>query len=245
MEKRKKGVHRKPEQIYSFKDADDRLYDVFRNHGFGDFPHELRHRFVEFYQLLMKHQQRDNVTRLLSLRDVGIKHFIDSLMVPRLVTLAFPLLDVGTGPGFPGIPLKFMYPKEPILLAEGVKKRVDFLKTVRDKMKLEELQIIGRNIDSTFEYPVKGVITRALEPVIKTLNSVSNSVEIGGSVYLMKGPNVDAEIKKAEELKSIYVLKEDHAYKLPSTPHERRLLVYRKISSPKAKPTFGSVEHAT
>lgn len=235
MEKRKKGVHRKPEQNYSFQEADARLYDIFRNHGFGDFPHALRQRFVDFYQLLIKHQQRDNVTRLLSLRDIGIKHFIDSLMVPRLTQLQFPLLDVGTGPGFPGIPLKLLFPEEPILLAEGVKKRVDFLKAVRDTMKLENLQIFGRNIDMGFEYPVKGVITRAVEVVPATLQNISQCLEVGGFVYLMKGPNVDQEIRDAKKWSEYFELVEDHAYKLPQTPHERRLLVYRKLKTPERK----------
>jgi 16S rRNA (guanine527-N7)-methyltransferase len=232
MEKRKNGVHRRPDTIYPFKEADERLYDIFRHHGFADFPHELRHRLVEFYILLMNHQNRDNVTRLLRFRDIGIKHFIDSLMVARLVTLQFPLIDVGTGPGFPGIPLKILYPDQPILLAEGVRKRVDFLKDVREKMQFKELQIIGRNIDEDFEYPVQGVITRAVEEVSNTLNNVSQCLQVGGFVYLMKGPNVDHEIKQAEKLKEFYKLEEDHAYELPETVHKRRLIVYRKIKTP-------------
>src|ERR1700723_2544868 len=135
MEKRKKGVHRKPEEIYSFQEADARLYDIFRHHGFSEFPHPLRRQLVEFYILLMNHQLRDNVTRLLKFRDIAIKHFIDSLMVARLTELQFPLLDVGTGAGFPGIPLKILFPERPLLLAEGVKRRVDFLRAVRDTMK--------------------------------------------------------------------------------------------------------------
>src|SRR5437899_407737 len=177
MEKRKdrqkRGVHRRPEEIYSFEEADARLYDIFRHHGFGDYPHALRHHLVEFYILLMNHQLRDNVTRLLRFRDIGIKHFIDSLMVARLTELQFPLLDVGTGPGFPGIPLSIHFEDKPILLAEGVRKRVDFLKAVRDEMKLKQVQIFGRNIDETFEYPVRGVITRAVEEIPNTLHNVS------------------------------------------------------------------------
>lgn len=232
MEKRKKGVHRKPTEIYSFEEADARLYDIFRHHGFGEFPHPLRRRLVEFYLLLMNHQQRDNVTRLTKFRDIAIKHFIDSLMVARLVDLQFPLLDVGTGPGFPGIPLKILFPDQNVILAEGVRKRVDFLKAVRDEMKLPLLQIVGRNVDETFEYPVQAVITRAVEDISVTLRHVSRCLQVGGFVYLMKGPNVDPEIAEAKSLSEFYEMAEDHAYQLPSTPHDRRLVVYRKIKSP-------------
>lgn len=230
---KRKDTHIKPEKIFSFEEADNRLYDLFRHHGFEDFPHPQRRRLVEFYSLLMTHQLTDNVTRLVKFRDIAIKHFIDSIIVPRLTTLKFPLLDVGTGPGFPGIPLKIMFPKEKIVLAEGVRRRVDFLKAVREEMKIEELDIIGRNIDDSFQLPMKGVITRALEDIGATLKNISQSLEVGGHVYFMKGPNVDPEIKAAgKNWGEYFELAEDHKYDLPSTPHKRRLVVFRKIKSP-------------
>ncbi|NJL24531.1 MAG: 16S rRNA (guanine(527)-N(7))-methyltransferase RsmG [Calothrix sp. SM1_5_4] len=230
---KRKGTHKKPETIYSFAEADSRLYDIFRHHGFADFPHEERRRLVEFYLLLMTHQLRDNVTRLVKFRDIAIKHFIDSLIVPRLQPLEFPLLDVGTGPGFPGIPLKILFPDQKIILAEGVRRRVDFLKAVREEMNLKDLQIVGRNIDENFQLPVRGVITRAVEEIPNTLRNISQCLETGGSVFFMKGPNVDPEIEAAATAWSEYFeLAADHKYELPNTPHQRRLVVFRKIKSP-------------
>jgi 16S rRNA (guanine527-N7)-methyltransferase len=232
-----RGTHRMPEKIYSFSEADDRLYDIFRHHGFGDFPHDKRKRLVEFYLLLMNHQLTDNVTRLVKFRDIGIKHFIDSVIVPQIVTLEFPLLDVGTGPGFPGIPLKIMFPQEKIVLAEGVRRRVDFLKAVREEMKLENLDIVGRNIDETFMLPMKGVITRAVEEIPNTLRNVSQCLEIGGKVYFMKGPSVDPEIERAvKEWDDFFRLEEDHDYELPNSPNKRRLVVFKKIATPVFEP---------
>lgn len=225
--------HKKPEKIFSLEEADARLYDVFRHHDFEDFPHTQRRQLVEFYLLLMNHQLRDNVTRLVKFRDIAIKHFIDSLIITRFEKLMFPLLDVGTGPGFPGIPLKIVFPNDKIILAEGVRRRVDFLKAVREEMKLKELDIIGRNIDETFELPVKGVITRAVEDIGLTLSNVSQSLEVGGEVYLMKGPNVGPEIQSAlKKWEPYYQLKADHEYILPETPHQRRLVVFTKIKTP-------------
>jgi 16S rRNA (guanine527-N7)-methyltransferase len=181
----------------------------------------------------MTHQLTDNVTRLTKFRDVAIKHFIDSIIVTRFAKLKFPLLDIGTGAGFPGIPLKIIFPKEKIILAEGVKRRVDFLKAVREEMHLENLDIIGRNIDKEFVYPVKGAITRAVEVVSQTLENVSQSLEVGGQVFLMKGPNVEPEIREAaRDWGTYYKLVLDKSYELPSTPHQRRLLVYEKIKTP-------------
>lgn len=232
-----KGRHKRPEKIYSFKEADERLYDIFRNHGFADYPHEKRHQLVQFYRLLMKQQMSENFTRLTKLRDVGIKHFIDCLVIKDLTELQFPLLDMGTGPGFPGIPLKVEYPDEKLILADGVRKRINFLKTVREKMELENLDLMGRNITKDFVYPVKGVITRAVMEVSQTLECVSQCLEVGGRLYLMKGPNVDDEIYSAKESwDEFFRLVEDHKYTLPKTPNERRLVVYEKIKTPDYAP---------
>ena len=179
----------------------------------------------------MKNQEHQNFTRLLKIKDVAIKHFINSLIVSKLVDLKFPLMDLGTGPGFPGIPLKIRYKKEKILLAEGVQKRVEFLKLVREELKLENLDIIGRNINEYFVYPVQSVITRAVEDIPNTLRNVLSCVQEGGRVYFMKGPSVDPEIEMAEELKEFYLLEKDIAYDLKHTGNHRRLVVYQKIKN--------------
>lgn len=225
--------HRLPTESFGLDEADDRIYDVFRHHGFADVPHETRRRLTKFYLLLMKNQQDQNFTRLTSLRDVAIKHFIDSLMPARLTELRFPLLDVGTGPGFPGLPLKILFPGETIGLAEGVQKRVEFLKRAREALGLDRrtLPIFGRNVNEDFRYPFAGVVTRAVEDARNTLRNVSGCLPIGGRVYLMKGPNCGPEIPAAlEEMGRWYRLADDIAYSLPETPHERRLLVFEKTS---------------
>ena len=236
--------HRRPTNQMSFHEADDRIYDVFRNHGFHDYPHAKRQELTRFFELLMKNQGERNFTRLLTPKDVAIKHFIDSLIVSRLRPLKFPLLDMGTGPGFPGIPLKIEYPKETIILAEGVQKRVEFLKHVREEMKITQMPILGRNINFECFYPVQGVITRAVEDARNTLGNVVNCLQTGGEVYLMKGPNVGPEIQPALDAWGEYFeLAADIQYELPKTPHERRLLVFRK-RKPHPLPDFEALDLA-
>jgi 16S rRNA (guanine527-N7)-methyltransferase len=236
--------HRKPVERYDFHEADDRIYDVFRNHGFGDYPHAKRMELTKFYQLLMDNQHEQNFTRLLSIRDVAIKHFIDSLIVARLTKLQFPLLDMGTGPGFPGIPLQIDFPNETIILAEGVQRRVEFLKRVRDELGLRNLKIIGRNVNAEFFYPVQGVITRAVEDARNTLGNVVNCLQTGGRVYLMKGPNCTPEIEMALSAWGEYFsLDQDISYELPNSPHERRLLVFKKLK-PHPLPDFEELDLA-
>lgn len=225
------GKHKKPETIYSLNEANDRLADIFRNHGF-QVSHEERMKLAHFYRLLMENQEKENFTRLLKLRDIAIKHYIDCLIVSELTDLKFPLLDVGTGPGFPGIPLKIRYPNKKIILAEGVQRRVEFLKHVRQEMGLQELDIVGRNINKHFVYPVNGVITRAVEDIRNTLGNVLSCLQLGGRVYFMKGPGVDPEIPMAlKEYGKYYQLHKDIPYELPQTPHQRRLVIFEKIQN--------------
>ncbi len=135
----------KPEQIYGKEEANDRLADIFRNHEFSC-SHQERSKLAEFYTILMRNQEHQNFTRLLKLKDIAIKHFIDSLIVADLVDIKFPLLDVGTGPGFPGVPLKIRYPTEifnPILKSRITTTQDDII-LVADLLK--EIYILAENI---------------------------------------------------------------------------------------------------
>ncbi len=221
---------KRSEADLSLNEVDNRLYDFFTNHGFGDYSHERRRQLAQFCITLLQHQKKQNLTRLTKISEIAIKHFIDCLMIARLTTLRFPLLDVGSGAGFPGIPLKIEFPDKPMILAEGVQKRVQFLKEVRKVLGLKSLDIVGRKIDAQFNYPVDGVITRAVEEISTTLGRVLGSLRLGGEVYLMKGPNCTAEIDHANKAwKNHFALKEEICYHLPETQHERRLVIYTRI----------------
>jgi len=228
------GKHRRPDTIYELPEAMDRLSDIFRNHGADKYiGYKETEKLAQYYRLLMQNQEMNNFTRLLKIRDIGIRHFIDSLYITQLVSFKFPLLDLGTGPGLPGIPLKIHFPAQKILLAEGVQKRVEFLKKVRLELNLTNLDILGRNINSEFVYPVQGVISRAVEDLRNTLQNVLSCVQVGGHVYFMKGPGVDPEINmvKSSPIMKYYRLIEDVAYELPHTPHQRRLVIFEKIKN--------------
>ena len=224
------GKHKKPESIFELNEANDRFADIFRNHQFDLVSHQQRQQLAHFYRLLMLNQEKENFTRLLKIKDIAIKHFIDSIIITKYTELQFPLMDIGTGPGLPGIPLKLIYPNEKIILAEGVQRRVEFLKHVRAEMNLAQLDILGRNINEYCVYPVRGVITRAVEDISNTLKNASNCLQIGGRVYFMKGPGVDPEIEVAKkEWAEHYRFIDNIHYFLPNTQHERRLVIFEKI----------------
>ncbi len=222
--------HLKADTIYDEQEANDRLFDIFKNHDFSHISHDDRASLAKYYVLLMREQNKQNLTRMLNFRDIAIKQFIDCAIINDLIKLEFPLMDIGTGPGMPGIILKILNPDKPIYLAEGVQKRVNFLKDVRDEMNLQHLGIFGRNIDLRFVYPMHAVITRAVEDVSNTLENIKHSLQTGGVAYFMKGPNVDEELQMALDKHSEhYNLEKNITYSLPKSTHDRRLLVFRKI----------------
>jgi 16S rRNA (guanine(527)-N(7))-methyltransferase RsmG len=203
-----------------------RLLDAF---GFRLEPRQLT-LLTRFHLYLFEKNRRLNLTRIHNLEDVVLKHYVDCFLVDQMVDLPSPLLDLGTGGGFPGIPLKIIRPDLHIVLAEGVGKRVRFLKDAREHLGLEGLDVIGRNIDREFFYPVNGVITRAVELVPDTLKRVQNSLQENGRAIFMKGPNVAEEIARAtKRYGDEYELEHDLPYTLPRSPHRRRLLVYKRI----------------
>jgi 16S rRNA (guanine527-N7)-methyltransferase len=182
------------------------------------------------YKLLARWNQIHNLTRIRDFKDIMIKHYVDSFLVANLVDLPESLLDIGTGPGFPGIPLKIVRPQIHLILAERIQKRVLFLAEVKKKLGLANVEIIGRRIDKNFSEPVNGVITRALGSIAETLPKLAGCLLPGGVVLFMKGPKVDEEIKKAQRIiEGRYLLEKDTAYTLPIKGHKRRLLTFRRL----------------
>lgn len=184
-----------------------------------------------YHAILLDRNRKLNLTRILNLDDMVLKHYVDCFMVARYIPdLPEPLLDIGSGAGFPGIPLKILFPDKHIILGEGVRKRVNFLREVREEVTIARLDIIGRNIDRDFEYPVHGTITRAVESIRETLRRVSNCLMPGGHAIFMKGPNVDQEIEEAnKKFPDLFALDKDIAYTLPNSSYRRRLVIYRKV----------------
>jgi len=216
----------KPDQVA----RDLKFY--FQKYDYDAFTDEQIRQFAKFWAYLMEVNTKVNMTRIHRLEDAAVKHFIDCAIVKKFIPkLPSPLLDLGTGPGFPGVPLKIISPETRIILAEGVQSRVNFLKEVRVLLGYEGkgLDIIGRNIDTTFQYQVEGAITRAVELMEKTLESVKFAVRVGGQVIFMKGPDVEEELKAAKKkMGSLFELTQDMKYSLPKTQHYRRLIVFTK-----------------
>jgi len=185
-----------------------------------------------FHQLLRERNEDRDLTRLIEFESVVIKHYVDSLYVGKLVKLPSPLVDVGTGAGFPGIPLKIGYPDIELILAEQRPRRVMFLNDAIRLLGLRNVKTFDHRVVSrSFTEPVRGVITRAVEPITKTLLRTSGATDIGSQIIFMKGPGVDEELREAvRDFKRDYKLIRDQPYSLPHTTHDRRLVIFERLT---------------
>jgi 16S rRNA (guanine527-N7)-methyltransferase len=188
----------------------------------------------KFHKFLRARNPELNLTRIHNFTNVVYKHYADSIYPALLTELPSPLLDLGSGGGFPGIPLKIYKPELKLILAEGRGKRIDFLSSAVKELGLEGVEIVGKKIGPGYTNPVPGIISRAVLSIPETLETVKGCLAPGGLVILMKGPGCSAELTEAEaRFRGRFELIEDRAYVLPGTPHRRRLVIFkRKPSSP-------------
>jgi 16S rRNA (guanine(527)-N(7))-methyltransferase RsmG len=189
--------------------------------------------FWSYHQLLRRYDEVLNLTRIHNFTNMVLKLYVDSLLPGRLITLPSPLLDLGTGPGMPGVPLKISQPQLHILLAESRRKRVEFLNTVIAELELSDVDVIGHGITEDFEQPVAGVITRAVEAIPTTLERIGGCLQRGGYAIFMKGPGCDHEVQQAvQRFGHCYHLLQDFSYRIPGTTHQRRLVLFERIDQP-------------
>lgn len=191
------------------------------------------HQIWAYHLLLREHNPELNLTRIHNFENMVIKLYVDSILPADMLQLPSPLLDLGTGAGMPGIPLKILQPQLEIILAESRRKRAVFLNKALEKLHLKGIRVIEKKIDPDFQEPVAGVITRAVEGMPKTLVRVRGCLAHGGKVIFMKGPYCDAELKEFRlGLLSNYNLIMDRSYMIPLTRHRRRLVVFERLDQP-------------
>lgn len=184
----------------------------------------------KYHNLIQKRNQEYSLTGIRDFNEIILKHYVDCFILDKLIAIPFPLLDIGTGAGFPGIPLKILFADEKVILAEPRKERVRFLYEAMEILDFKNTYIYPHKISRNFDVRVKAVITRALEPISKTLQRVSSCLEIGGIAIFMKGPSIDLEIKNFKnKFSKKYTILKNYAYVLPLINHERRLVVLQRL----------------
>lgn len=201
---------------------------IFERSGF-DLKKERYDLLWQFHRQVHEKSDELDLTRIKNFESMVVKHYVDCAYVPRLIELPSPLLDIGSGAGFPGIPIKILAPKVHIILSEGRQKRAIFLEEVCELLGLDGIEVYPHKISGRFERSIEGVITRALETIPKTLDRVAALLPEGGRAIFMKGPHCAEEIEEAEKSwRTLFELEEDISYSIPGTSHRRHLVVFRR-----------------
>lgn len=160
--------------------------------------------FAFYYQLLVETNRSLNLTAITEESEVYLKHFYDSLTLLKVHSFATTnqLIDIGTGAGFPGIPLKILFPDLEVVLLDSLRKRVDFLQTVVEQLALSKIKVIhGRAEDwarkEAYREQFDVAVARAVARLAPLAEYCLPFVRVGGRFIAMKGSRVVEEVDEA------------------------------------------------
>ena len=205
-------------------------------------------KFLKYKEMLKEWNEKINLTAIVEDNDIIIKHFIDSLTIEKYVGEKIRLIDVGTGAGFPGIPLKIVKSNIELTLMDSLKKRLIFLNEVSKELKLENVQIIhGRAEDIGKDVKYRETYDIATARAVANINVLWEYclplVKVGGIFICMKGSNIEEleESEKALEKLGGKIEKVEEIC-LPGTEIERNIIIIRKVkNTPKEYPRKAGV----
>jgi len=165
--------------------------------------------FNVYLDELIEWNKKFNLTAITDPQEIKIKHFEDSLTLSDAYDFSkkdISVLDIGTGAGFPGIPLKMVFPNIQLTLLDSVNKKIEFLKHIVEKLGLDGIKIVWARAedfatDNRDKYDV--VVCRALAPLAVASELCLPFVKIGGVFLAMKGKNADNEIAESKNALSV------------------------------------------
>ena len=193
--------------------------------------------FLYYEDELLKWNTRINLTGLKTVQEVVVKHFLDSLAVWPRIKYLDSLADIGTGAGFPGLPLKLVLPHLHLTLIEPTAKKTAFLHFVIAHLGLSDVEVrqvhLTAGLARSWGPLFQGVITRATFPLGQYLALGAPLVKSGGGLLALKGPGLEAgEWQEAVSKAARHHLQppEKYEYSLPLTEERRLLVIWQKLA---------------
>ena len=199
-------------------------------------------KFYNYMNLLLEWNEKINLTAITEQEDIILKHFVDSLTIYKLIEENKSIIDIGTGAGFPGIPLAILKNKNKFTLVDSLNKRINFLNEIKESLSLENITNIharaeefGQNKKYREKFDI--AVSRAVANLSILVEYLLPVVKLGGKVICMKGSNVEDELKEAEyaisTLGGKVVLKDE--FYLPQSDIKRNIIVIEKIKNTPSK----------
>lgn len=205
-----------------------------------DLSNQQINQFNQFYEMLIDKNKVMNLTAITEYDEVVLKHFIDSIVIYKKISddKVKSIIDVGTGAGFPGIPLKILFPDIRLTLLDSLNKRILFLNEVINKLGLKDIDCIhGRAEDIGHLPEYREQYDLSVSRAVANLSSLSEYcipfVRVGGKFISYKSGNIEEELKDAKSAIQLLGSKIDDVekYTLPNSDMQRSLVVIRKVKT--------------
>ena len=160
-------------------------------------PEKMVSQFGSYLDLLVKWNKKINLTSEKYSQDILLRHIFDSLQYAPVIAPKDEILDIGSGAGFPGIPLKIIYPELNTTLIESQRKRCSFLETVIFELGLKAIKVVNDRAEKTSPArPVEAVVFRGVSDIKSCLELATPFLGEGGKVVLKKGLEERGELKQ-------------------------------------------------
>ena len=193
-------------------------------------------KFYKYNKLLIEWNKKINLTAIIEEKEIILKHFIDSLSINKYIETEKKIMDIGTGAGFPGIPLKIVNENKRLILVDALSKRINFLEEVKNDLELINIELIhsrSEDLAKNLKYRenMDIAISRAVANLQVLVEYMLPFVKINGLCICMKGPNIKEEIINSKNAINILGGKIERIDKivLPESDIERNIIVIRKV----------------
>ena len=199
---------------------------------------EICNKLYNYMNLLLEWNEKINLTAITDEKEIILKHFIDSFTINKFINSGDIMLDIGTGAGFPGLPIKIIRPEVDVFLMDSLNKRINFLNEVIELLQLKNIEAFHSRAEemaknNKFREKFDVVTSRAVAKLNILLEYMLPYTKIDGKCLCMKGPNIEEEIKEAEKALKILGGEIEKIEKiiLPDSNIERNIIIIRKKSA--------------
>lgn len=198
-------------------------------------------KFYQYMNLLLEWNEKINLTAITEPKEIILKHFVDSLTIAKQMEQGKKLIDVGTGAGFPGIPLSIINSEVEITLLDSLNKRIIFLEEVIHTLELKNIRAVharveefAKNKKERAQYDM--ATSRAVAPLNVLLEYLLPLVKVDGKCICMKGSNIE-EVKESKKALTVLggEIEEIQKITLPESDMNRHIIIVKKTKETPSK----------
>lgn len=205
-----------------------------------DISEKQVNQFYDYMNLLIEWNKVMNLTAIIEPNDIILKHFIDCMTIYKYILEGNKVADIGTGAGFPGIPLAIMNIDSEYILVDSLNKRIRFLEEVKNKLKLQNVVLLHNRAEefgnkNREKYDITACRAVASLPVL--LEYMLPVLKVGGKCICMKGSNIEEELENSKKALKILggEIEVIEKLDLPDSDMQRNIIIIKKTKKTEMK----------